>query len=68
MSIRDAIEDVKSEALSKFVAELMTELIQQGFTFTQVLYALSSWSLGQVPDEYVRLLEEIAESVREVGR
>ena len=68
MSIRHAIEDIKSEALEKFVAELMNELLRQGFSFTQVLHALSSWSIGQVSDEHVRKLEEIAESVREVGR
>ncbi len=67
MSIRHAIEDIKSEALEKFFAELMNELIRQGFTFTQVLHALSSWSVGQVPDEVVKALEEVAESVREVG-
>ena len=66
MSIRHAIEDIKSEALNSFVAELMTELLRQGFSFTQMLHALSLWSVGQVSDEVVRKLEEIAESIREV--
>ena len=67
MSVRHAIEDIKSEALEKFVAELMSELIRQGFTFADVLNALAGWSVGRVPDEVVRKLEEIAESFREVG-
>ncbi len=67
MSIKHAIEDIKNEALEKFVAELMSELLRQGFTFTEVLHALSSWSVGQVSDEVVKALEEVAESFREVG-
>ncbi len=68
MSIKHAIEDIKSEALDEFVAELMNELLRQGFSFTQVLHALARWSPDPIPDEYVRKLEEIAESVREVER
>ena len=68
MSIRHAIEDIKSEALEKFVAELMSELLRQGFTFTEVLDALATWTNGRMSDDVTRCLEEIAESVKEVGR
>ena len=67
MSIRHAIEDIKSEALEKFVAELMTELLRQGFSFTEVLDALAIWTNGRMPDDVTCRLEELAESVREVG-
>lgn len=68
MSIRHAIEDIKSEANSKFVAELMTELLRQGFTFADVLDVLATWSSEQMPDEIVKTLEELAKSVKGVGR
>ena len=31
MTLRHVVKDIKSEALEKFVAELMTELLEQGF-------------------------------------
>jgi|GEM_PF-6273558 len=65
MSIRHLIEDIKSEAIEKFVAELMTELLRQGFTFADVLDALATWSSELRADEVVKKLEELAESVRE---
>ena len=67
MSIRLAIEEIKDEILDKFFAALMSELLQQGFTSADVLRAMSRWLPEQIPDEYARLLEEIAESIREVG-
>ena len=67
-TIRLALQEIKDEILDKFVALLMSELQGQGFTFADVLEALARWSPEQIPDEYVRSLEEIAESVREVGQ
>ena len=68
MSIRHAIEDVKSEALEKFVAELMSELLRQGFSLAEVLDALATWTTGRMPESVTYRLEELAKSVKEVGR
>ncbi len=66
MSIKLAIQEIKDEILDKLFALLMSELLQQGFTLADVLRALARWSPDPIPDEYVRKLEEVAESVREV--
>ena len=60
LQIRHVVEDIKSEALEKFIAELMSELLTQGFSFAFVLNALATWSYGQVSDEVVKTLEELA--------
>ncbi len=68
MSIRLAIQEIKDEILDKFFALLMSELRRQGFTLADVLRALARWSPDPIPDEVVKALEEVAESVREVGQ
>ena len=68
MSIRLTIQEIKDEILDKFFAQLMSELLRQGFTSADVLRALARWLPEQIPDEYARKLEELAESVREVER
>ena len=67
MSVRQRLEEIKSEILEKFVAEMMTELLRQGFTFADMLDALATWSENTQPDEVTRCLEELVKATKEVG-
>ena len=58
MTLRHIVKNIKSEALEKFVAKLMTELQQQAFTYAVNILATSSSE--QMPDGVVKadLVEE----------
>ena len=42
MTLKHVVKDIKSEILEKFIAELITELQQQGFTYAVSILAMSS--------------------------
>ncbi len=66
-AIRHALQDCRHESLTKFMGELIPILRQEGYTFEDLLIALTNWTDQQLGfREAVKHLEEAASVVHDV--
>ncbi len=65
-AIKHALQDCRREALTRFVSELIPLLRQEGYTYEDLLIALTNWTDQQLGfREAVKHLEEAASVVHE---
>ena len=66
-AIRHALQDCRQEALTGFISELIPLLRQEGYTYEDLLVALTNWTDQQLGfQEVVKHLEETVSVVHEV--
>ncbi len=68
-AIKYALQDYRREALTRFLSELIPILRQEGYTYEDLLVALSNWTDQQLGfREAVKHLEEAASAVHDVHK
>ena len=66
-AIRHTLQDLRQEALTRFVSDLIPLLRQEGYTYEDLLIALTNWTDQQLGfQKAVKHLEEAASAVHEV--
>ena len=66
-AIKYALQDLRREALTRFVGDLIPLLKQEGYTYEDLLIALTNWTDQQLGfREAVKHLEEAASVVHDV--
>ncbi len=65
--IRHTLQDLRREALTRFMSELIPLLRQEGYTYEDLLIALTNWTDQQLGfKEAVKHLEDAASVVHDV--
>ena len=65
--VRHTLQDLRREALTRFMGELIPLLRQEGYTYEDLLIALTNWTDQQMGlAEAVKHLEEAASVVHDV--
>ena len=66
-AIRHALQDCRRDALTRFMGELIPLLRQEGYTYEDLLVALTNWTDQQLGfQEAVKHLEEAASAAHDV--